>query len=211
MNRQDSAAVWRAVHAERAALIQDLADLAPQRWETASLCRGWTVHDVVAHLVDGAKTTRLGFARQLIAARFDFDRGTAVGVERERAGDPADTLAAFRDVAGMTATPPASLATRLVEAFVHGEDIRRPLGLHRDYPSQPVLAAVRYQVRTPVGFGGGKERARGLCLRAGGADAPIGTGQDVHGSPIALLLALSGRPTREGEISGPGAASLTGR
>ena len=53
--------VWPLVHAERAALVGDLESLDAAAWETPSLCAGWTVHDVVAHLVDTAKTTRVGF------------------------------------------------------------------------------------------------------------------------------------------------------
>ncbi len=46
--------VWSMVHAERVALIDDLGDLADARWDEQSLCREWTVHNVVAHLVDSA-------------------------------------------------------------------------------------------------------------------------------------------------------------
>src|SRR4051812_8330921 len=42
--------VWTMVHAERAALIDDLGDLRDAQWGEPSLCDGWTVHDVVAHL-----------------------------------------------------------------------------------------------------------------------------------------------------------------
>lgn len=42
--------VWPMVHAERAALIDDLATLDEAQWHMPSLCGGWTVHDVVAHL-----------------------------------------------------------------------------------------------------------------------------------------------------------------
>ena len=65
----------------------------------------------------------------MIAARFDFDWDNVVGVSREKRGDPANTLEAMRAAINLTLTPPATLATRLVEAFVHGEDIRRPLGI----------------------------------------------------------------------------------
>lgn len=201
-------AIWPVVHAERHALIRDLEGLAPEQWSTASLCDGWTVHDVLAHLIDSAKTTRISFARRLIAARFDFDRDNAVGVARERNDQPERTLAAFRGVAERTSTPPAALATRLVEAFVHGEDIRRPLGMHRDYPADHVAAAIQYQVRTSQSFGGGKERARGLRLVATDADLQAGDGDEVRGTSIALLLALSGRPTEQAELGGPGVPAL---
>lgn len=76
--------VWSLVHAERAALIDDLEHLDDQSWAVPSLCREWTVHDVAAHLVDTARTTRIGFLVGLARARFDFDRQNAHGVERER-------------------------------------------------------------------------------------------------------------------------------
>ena len=53
--------VWSMVHAERAALVDDLQRSDQRRWDEPSPCPGWTVHDVVAHLVDTARTTRVGF------------------------------------------------------------------------------------------------------------------------------------------------------
>ncbi|MGW1934723.1 maleylpyruvate isomerase family mycothiol-dependent enzyme, partial [Streptomyces sp. NPDC001919] len=88
--------VWTLVHAERAALIGDLARLDDEQWRRPSLCAGWTVHDVLAHLVDNARATRLGFLAGLVRARFDFDRLNTRGVERERGVTPAETLDRFR-------------------------------------------------------------------------------------------------------------------
>jgi len=202
--------VWPVVHAERTALIRDLQDVPAERWSTPSLCPGWDVHDVVAHLVDDARTTRLSFVRDLAAARFDFDRLNARGVARQRAADPGRTLERFRAVSGRTTSAPAARATRLVEAFVHGEDVRRPLGIRRNYPSVHVATALRYQVGTSVKLGGGRERAEGLHLVATDSDGAVGTGAEVRGTAIALLLALSGRPVGPEELTGPGAAALLG-
>jgi uncharacterized protein (TIGR03083 family) len=209
MTQSPASEIWPVVHAERTALIQDLQALSPRQWATPSLCPGWDVHDVLAHLVDDARTTRLGFVRDLLAAGFDFDRLNARGVTRERAEDPRRTLANFRTVSGRTTSAPASAATRLVEAFVHGEDIRRPLGLRRDYPTTPVTVALRYQTATGVRLGGGRERAHGLRLAATDADLTVGTGQEVRGTAVALLLAVSGRPVGRDELSGPGATTLS--
>ena len=200
--------IWPVVHAERRALARDLEHLPVPRWATPSLCPGWDVHDVLAHLVDDAGTTRVGFLRRLAAAGFDFDRCNARGVARERRADPRATLAAFRAVSDRTTSAPAPPATRLVEAFVHGEDIRRPLGIRRDYPAAPVAEALRHQLRTGVRFGGGQERAHGLRLVATDAGVETGTGPDVRGTAIALLLAVSGRPVEPGELAGAGAAAL---
>lgn len=201
--------VWPVVHAEREALVRDLESIAPAQWATPSLCAGWTVHDVLAHMIDVATTTRLGFVRRMLAARGDFDRDNQTGVDRERAQDPADTLAAYRRVAGRTATPPAPLATRLVEEFAHGEDIRRPLGLRRDYPVEHVVTALGYLAKTSQSWGGGKERAQRVRLVAADADTVIGDGPEVRGTAIALVLALSGRPVEPDELTGPGVAVMT--
>ncbi|WP_067449934.1 maleylpyruvate isomerase family mycothiol-dependent enzyme [Actinomadura macra] len=201
--------IWAVVHAEREALIRDLEGLPAERWDTPSLCPGWDVHDVLAHLVDDAKTTRLGFFRRFAAARFDFDRYNDEAVARERADEPQRTLASFRAVSHRTTSAPVSKDTRLVEAFVHGEDIRRPLGLSRTYPVAHVVTALRYQLGTRVTLGGGKERAQGLRLTATDASLAVGEGPEVRGTALALLLAASGRPTGADELTGPGASALT--
>lgn len=52
--------VWPTVHAERQALADDLEHVAPDRWATPSLCAGWGVHDVLAHLVETARPRHCG-------------------------------------------------------------------------------------------------------------------------------------------------------
>lgn len=193
--RVSPGAVWPVVHEERRRLVADLSVLDDEQWATPSLCTRWDVHDVVAHLVDSAKTTRLGFVRRLIAARFGFDLDNARGVEWERRNDPQETLRALADATELTCTPPANLATRLVEAIVHGEDVRRPLGIRAEYPTAAVMVALEYQLRTGVSMGGGKERAKGVRLVAEDAGTSWGAGDEVRGSALDLLLAVSGRAT----------------
>lgn len=122
-----------------------------------SLCGDWTVHDIAAHLINNAKTTRLGIVRNMVRARFDFDRQNAQGVERQRGATPRETLARLQQVATRPSTPPAPLDSRLVEEVVHGEDIRRPPGIKRTYPSEAVVRSLQYQARTPVSLGGAKQ------------------------------------------------------
>ncbi|MFF1696318.1 maleylpyruvate isomerase family mycothiol-dependent enzyme [Streptomyces sp. NPDC058257] len=200
--------VWSLVHAERAALIEDLTRLDDERWDHPSLCGAWTVHDVVAHLVDTARTTRLGFVSAMVRARFDFDRQNARGVERERGGSPQETLERLRQVASRRSGPPAPLDTRLVEEVVHGEDIRRPLGLTHTYRPEAVVRSLRLQVRTSASFGGAKERVAGLRLVPSDVDLSIGEGPEVCGTALSLLLAVSGRREALDELDGPGVAAL---
>ena len=200
--------LWSMVHAERAALIADLEGLDDERWREQSLCAGWTVHDVVAHLVDTARTTRIGFVVGLARARFDFDRQNARGVERHRGASPKDTLARLKDVASRTSTPPAPLDSRLVEEVVHGEDIRRPLGLTRAYPREAVVRSLHLQARTPAPFGGAKELVARVRFRTTDADVSIGNGPEVSGSAVSLLLVMTGRGVSPAELDGPGVAAL---
>jgi uncharacterized protein (TIGR03083 family) len=202
--------VWELVHRERRALVDDLAGLAPEQWEVPSLCGGWTVHDVAAHLVDNARTTRLGIVVAMARARFDFDRQNDQGVAREKGATPADTLERLRAVVSRRTTPPAPLDSRLVEEVVHGEDIRRPLGVRRDYPTETVERALVHQLRTPVALGGGKQRAAGLRLVATDVDWSHGEGAEVSGPLVSLLMVVSGRAEALDDLTGPGLDRLEG-
>lgn len=206
MSKILAAEVWPVVHAERRALLEDLRGLGPEAWQVPSWCPGWDVHDVVAHLIDSAKTTRLGFLRRMLAVGFDFDRDNARGVARERHEDPQRTLAALAAVLEATKTPPANPATRLVEAFVHGEDVRGPLGLTRSYPAQQLEQALKYQLNTSVKLGGGRESAAGFTIVAAETGLVHGAGPEVVGTALGLLLAVSGRPVDVDAFSGGGAA-----
>ena len=203
--------VWPFVRKERLALIADLEALTDEQWEVASLCGDWSVHDVVAHLIDTARTSGPGFVRGMVLARFDFDRLNQIGVERERAASPAETLERLRAVVDLCKSPPAPRDTRLVEAIVHGEDIRRPLGLTRDYLSEAVVGAFRLQARTSESMGGTRKTLAGLTLIATDADLTRGEGPAVEGPALALLLAAAGRTAALDELSGPGTTLLRER
>lgn len=200
--------VWPIVHAERAALINHLENLDAAQWEEPSLCEGWTVHDVAAHLVDTARTTRLGFVAGLARARFDFHRQNARGVQRHRGASPQETLERLRDVASRRSTPPAPLDSRLVEEVVHSEDIRRPLGMTHSYCQEAVVRSLRLQARTPGAFGGARELVSGVRLTATDADVSIGDGPDVTGPALSLLLAVSGRRVALDDLDGPGVPAV---
>jgi len=200
--------IWELVHAERKALIKDLAELSEEQWATPSLCAGWTVQDVAAHLIDNARTTTPRLAIAMAKARFDFDQQNANGVAAEKGASAQETLAALREVAERRSGPPAPLASRLVEEIAHGEDIRRPLGIERNYPPQSVQLAISYQTRTSKAFGGAKELARRVTLVAEDDNFNLGTGMEIRGPLIELLMLVTGREERRGSIHGPGVAFI---
>ncbi|WP_462418265.1 maleylpyruvate isomerase family mycothiol-dependent enzyme [Kytococcus sp. Marseille-QA3725] len=205
--------LWPLVHAERWALIDDLAALDEAAWDTPSLAEDWSVHDVAAHLVDNARTTPWRLTRAMVAARGSLDRQNRAGVDAERRPTPAATLQALRSVAGRTSGPPtwlAPVASRLVEEIAHGEDIRRPLDIRHFYPIPTVQRALAYQLRTPAALGGAPRAMQQVTLVGTDAAVTIGEGPEVHGRLLELLMAATGRPWRPGSLTGPGVALLEG-
>ena len=72
------------VAAERCSLADQLEDLTEAEWAAPSLCAGWTVHDVVAHLTMSTRTSVPRFVLLTLRARGDVDRAFA-DEARERA------------------------------------------------------------------------------------------------------------------------------
>lgn len=205
-----SESIWPTIHAERRTLADDLADLTPEQWATPSLCDGWTIHDVLAHQLSAAKMTPPKFLKNIAAARFDFDRFAGKQVRIEGAEGPAATLAAFRAESGRTNAPPGPKETWLGEAFVHGEDIRRPLGIKRDYPLEQVARALAFYAKSQAVIHS-RKRVAGLTLAATDIDYRVGTGPLVQGPVMSLLLAAGGRQAALGDLTGPGIAVLAER
>jgi uncharacterized protein (TIGR03083 family) len=202
--------IWPTIHAEREALADDLADLSAEQWSAQSLCSEWTVHDVLAHLLSAAKMTPPKFLARFAAAGFNFDRFAGNQVAAERAGGPAATLAAFRAAQPRTSAPPGPKDTWLGEAFVHGEDIRRPLGIPHSYPLPFVARAVAFYAKSDAIIGG-RTRVAQLTLKATDTELAVGTGPLVEGPAMSLLLAASGRASALDELSGPGVETLRER
>src|SRR5258708_12343969 len=68
-NLHHASGIWSLVHAERAALAADLADLTDQQWATLSLCTGFTVRQVLAHLTAGASLNPVRWLAGVIRSR----------------------------------------------------------------------------------------------------------------------------------------------
>jgi uncharacterized protein (TIGR03083 family) len=205
-----SADIWPTIHAERTALADDLTGLTDEQWHTRSLCTSWDVHEVLAHLLSAAKMTPPKFLGKFVAAGFNFDKFAAKEVAAEGAGGPAATLAAFREVTNRSSSPPGPKETWLGEAFAHGEDIRRPLGIKRQYPAAEVGRALGLYARSNAIIGG-KSRVAGVTLKATDTDFSVGSGPAAEGPAISLLLAASGRKSALDDLTGPGVDVLRTR
>ena len=201
---------WPLIHAERKALADDVANLTKEQWATPSLCSGWSVHDVLAHQVATATMTPPTFIAQLAGAGFSFKKMSQKDVEKHGAGGPAATLEAFRSVETSKKSPPGPTDSWLGEALIHSEDIRRPLGIKREYPIGSVTRALDFYKGSNL-IVGTKRRIAGLQLKATDADWAHGAGELVEGPALSLLLVAVGRKPALDDLSGPGVETLRNR
>jgi uncharacterized protein (TIGR03083 family) len=204
----DRSTVWAAVDHERASLADLLDTLTEDEWATPSLCNGWTVRDVVAHLT----LTAIGPGQATIALlRHGGSLGrTARETARRRAAvmSSAELIERLR---GLVGSRRHLFGTRyvdsLVDVLVHGQDIAVPLGRERAIPLEAAVTAIN-RVATMGYWMGKRRRLRGLRLEATDARWTRGDGAVVRGPVAVLLLLLTGRRARLDELTGVGRERL---
>lgn len=201
---------WPVIHAERQALANDLAGLGNDQWQTASLCAGWTVQDVVGHMTAAARMTPGRFFGHFVGSGFNFDKMTAKDVAVETAGGTAGTLAGFNEIMSRTTSPPGPIDAMLGENLIHPEDIRRPLGITHEYPLDAVVRTLDFFKKSNLILGA-KSRIAGVTLRATDAGWTHGSGPEVSGPAHSLLMAMTGRKAALDDLSGDGVDILRSR
>lgn len=195
--------VWARVAQTRTELIEQLEGIDPSRWDGRSLCERWRVRDVVAHLILPERFSPLGGLGGLIRARFSLARFIEQDAIRRGGAPTPELIAAYRAAIPRRSTPPGRSPQHVLDdLLVHGQDIRRPLGLAWSYPPE-VLIAVASTLHGDRAFGLPR-RVRGLELTATDVQWTAGTGEPVTGPAEALILAMAGRPAALAELDGPG-------
>jgi uncharacterized protein (TIGR03083 family) len=205
----DRSGIWSAIHGERRALATDLEGIGADQWLTPSFCSEWTIRDVLSHMTALANVTPATFFPKLLSSGLNVGRMQQKEIALARGASPSDTLAAFRAVL-TSKYPPGIPTTMLGETLVHAEDIRRPLGIGHTYP---INAAVRVAdlFKDSNRFIGAKRRIAGLQLLATDTDWSYGSGPEVSGPIMMLVLAMTGRKAVLGELAGDGVPQLRGR
>ncbi len=205
-----NADIWPTIHGERQALAADLRALGRDQWDTPSLCAEWTVRDVLAHMTATAKMKPPAFFPKLAAAGFKFERLQEKGIAANKGHSGADTLAAFDAVLTSLGHPPGPMDTMLGETIVHAGDIRRPLGIKHAYPVAAVTRTAQFFTGSNLLIGA-KRRISGLTLQATDTGWSHGTGPEVTGPVLSLLMAMTGRRAAIDDLAGDGVATLRGR
>jgi uncharacterized protein (TIGR03083 family) len=205
-----ASSLWPLVHAERAALVEDLAALDDAQWAHPSLCEGWVIEDVVAHLTAAASIGPVRWFASVLGARFDFDLHNDRRLAEYRGATPAETLERFRHIVTSNTSAPGPTAASLGEVVVHGQDIRRPLGLVRMPPVGTVTEVARFYARRNFAVAS-RTAIEGLRVEATDGPFATGTGPLVSGTTLALTMAMAGRPAYCDDLSGSGVPILLAR
>ena len=199
------------IAAERRALADVLDGLSTEQWHAPSLCAGWTVAHVAAHLTMPFRISADEFASGLQQAGGQFTEFSDAVADRDSRLPQADLVAVLRDNAENPWSPPGGgLAGALSHDVIHGLDITWPLGVDRQ-PASPAMITVLDLIispgdRTLFGF-----PLDGLELRASDLDWSFGHGAALHGRGRDLLPLLAGRPIPLEVFSGAGRQRLEAR
>jgi len=206
----NSVETWKYIHAERAIMADTLSALNTEQWAAPSWCGQWDVRTTAAHILVAAEQTQGRFFLQLMQAGMRFNTYAEQTAQALSALTPSDLIARLRARALTTNRPPAPPIAMLGEIVTHGGDIRMPLGLkHR--PDDAALVAVADNYSHTNLLIQAKKRITGLRLTATDADWTTGTGEEVTGPMLSLILAMSGRRQACRDLAGEGVAALASR
>lgn len=195
---------------ERTDLAAFLSTLTPEQWEAPTLCEGWRVRDVVAHMLSYDELGLGDLVRSFAKGLFMVNRANAVALSAYNTRTPAELIELVRnnlEPHGLPAAFGGMIA--LVDGVIHHQDIRRPLNLPREIPAERLVATLQGALKAPIirGFW----RVRGVRLVATDLDWAAGRGPEVRGPGESLLMTIAGRRGVLGELSGPGLTKLEQR
>ena len=211
-NVMDRDQVWQVIDAQRLSLAGLLEQLSADEWRQPSLCAGWTVRDVAAHLT--LQQLGLGGAIGMMARWSGSLDRTIHDAACRRAAQPTEQLIA--QIRGMAGSRRRNIGTTYVESLtdilVHGQDIAIPLGRRHDVPPPAAaLAASRVlSMRWPPPLPASRKVA-GFRLTATDISWSAGEGPEVKAPMAAILLVCAGRLAALPQLSGEGTRDLTAR
>jgi uncharacterized protein (TIGR03083 family) len=190
------------IAAERRDLADVLAALPAQAWDAPTLCAGWRVRELVAHVTMPFRYSTTRFAAELLRSGGNFTKMSDRCARRDAAIAPAELVSVLRDNAANPWQPPGGgLAGALTHDVIHGLDVVVPLGVSRRVPAER-LVTVLHAVTGPKALGHFGADLTGIELRADDLDWSFGSGQAVRGPAQDLALVLCGRKLPAGRLRG---------
>jgi uncharacterized protein (TIGR03083 family) len=199
-----------AVAAECQALAEVLSGLPSPSWDAPSLCAGWRVREVIAHLTMPARYSTPRFLAELVRARGNFHRMADRSARRDAALPTDDFVAALRGPRLQAWKPPGGgHQGALVHATIHGLDATTPLDLGRRVPEDR-LRIVLAAITRPSSLRYFGVDLSGVELRADDMGWSHGSGAPLSGAGQDLALLLCGRTLPAGRLHGEPSGRFSG-
>jgi uncharacterized protein (TIGR03083 family) len=197
------------ISAERRAFGDVLSGLPEPDWDARSLCEGWRVREVVAHMTMPFRYRPPRFLAEMVRSRGNFAR-MSDRVARRDAQAPIGTLLAgwLTNVDNRWKPPGGGLNGALTHDVVHGLDITIPLGIEHPV-SEAALRVVLDNATSPLNLKHFGIDLTGTRLEAGDLDWAFGEGEPLRGAARHLLMVLMDRRLPAGVLSGAQHARFT--
>jgi uncharacterized protein (TIGR03083 family) len=216
---------------QRRRLAAQLADLSDEQWATPSRCAGWSVQDVIAHLMATNQFWAVSIDAGLAGkptrylAAFDPVATPAEMVEEERHRSADEVLDRFADSTEKLAAavgridgagwalpgeaPPGHIPLTAValhalwDAWVHERDVLLPLGRTPVEEPDEITACLAYAaaLSPAVGIAGGSTRPGAITVDATGPDLHLVV--DVGDT---VVVGADGAPAGALHLTGPAVA-----
>lgn len=193
------------IAAERADLVEFLRTLSDDDWLVPSLCEGWRVRDVVAHL--SVDTVSIATYVGALVRKRTPDRVNQHFVDEAKDLPTPELVNRLESTVGRGWASRTMPGIILADLVVHHQDIRRPLGRPRTIDPVRLLHALQH----PDPFANPRRYAKGLKFIASDLDWATGSGPEVRGSGEALALAMVGRSAVLDDLEGDGVGLLIQR
>jgi uncharacterized protein (TIGR03083 family) len=201
-----------AIAGEHRRIADLIESLSPAQLAVRSLCGDWTVQQVAGHLLAAVAGSRGALLGAVVTSGFRPHRANARIAVRAARRPPAELARDLRANAGNPFRPPiVGCPGRLTDLQVHGQDMRRPLGLPHGLSLDRLRVSLDFLTGGwAIGFTP-RRRLAGLRFEASDLDWAWGAGPAVAGPAEALMMAMTGRPVVLGELDGPGVRVLAAR
>jgi uncharacterized protein (TIGR03083 family) len=203
--------VFAAVADQRRQFASLIDGLDAAQLGTPSLCQGWDVKTVAAHVVSTVLDGTAGFLRMGVRCG-GLSRGIDVLARRRAQAPTAEIVAALHDNADRPITSPVfGPRGPLADILVHTGDVRIALGLPFEPDTEHAVSAMDFVTGGwPIGFVP-LGRLRGIRLSANDVPRSWRDGDQATGPVAALLMSVCGRTASLDALDGPGATVLRHR
>jgi uncharacterized protein (TIGR03083 family) len=198
------------IAAQRGELAAVLDALPASGWDEPTLCAGWRVREVVAHVTMPFRYSGRRFAMELVKSRGRFNEmADRVALRDAARMSAAELTEAVRSNIGHPWRPPGGgFEGALAHDVIHGLDITVPLGLALAVPEERLRRVLPASTNDKTVMFFGADLA-GIEFRARDMDWTLGAGTPLTGAAADLLLAMCGRKLPAGRLEGDPSARFS--